>query len=120
MHWFRFIEMDYSFLFADTELVGTFGTEFLAGFQQAGREIVVIRCVGEALGLEAKGPVLLVGLARLASVFSIEHVTGIELSAGLVGKYLKADAGGRRPDNGHGRAHFFRCSAVDMSMVVVI
>ena len=109
--------MDYSFLFADTELVDTFGTEFLAGFQQAGREIVVIRCIGEALCLEAKGPILLVGLARLASVFSIEHVTGIELNAGLVGKYLKTDAGGRRPDIGHGLAHFFRCMAYYISMV---
>src|SRR5690606_27999588 len=109
--------MDYSILFADTELVDTLGTEFLAGFQQAGREIVVIRCIGEALCLEAKGPILLVGLARLAPVFSIEHVTGIELNAGLVGKYLKTDAGGRRPDIGHGLAHFFRCVAYYISMV---
>src|SRR5690606_20762067 len=109
--------MEDSFLFADTELVDTFGTEFLAGYQQACAEMVELRSIGEALCLEAKGPILLVGLARLAPAFSSEHVTGIELNAGLVGKYLKTDAGGRRPDIGHGLAHFFRCVAYYISMV---
>src|SRR5258708_1127753 len=77
------------------KFVSSDGVVALAGLQDHGRELWLIRRIGIVLRFQAERGAARIGEAPFADSFAVEKIAGIELHAGLGGPNFQDAAGGR-------------------------